>query len=74
MKVKELLRYIEKNQKVILRESRWREIFKGLARELSLRYFGEREIKYIIVDSDIYTRDYLKIEVKKEKENEVSKS
>lgn len=66
MKVRELLRYIEHNQKVILRESRYKELFSGTARQISLLQFGEREVKYLIVDNDIYTRDYLKIEVAKE--------
>lgn len=69
MKLKELLRYIEHNQKVILRESRWRELFRGLARQINIKSFGESEVKYIIVDDDIYTRDYLKIEITKESEN-----
>lgn len=69
MKLKELLRYIEHNQKVILRENRWRELFKGTARQISLNWFGESDVNYIIVDDDIYTRDYLKIEITKESEN-----
>ena len=67
MKIKELLRYIEKNQKVILRESRWRELFKGNARQIWLNQFGDRKVNYIIVDdSDIHSRDYLILEVEKE--------
>lgn len=70
MKLKELLRYIEKSQKVILRESRWRELFKGTAREIWLGQFGDCDVKSIIVDNDIYTRDYLKIEITKENEKQ----
>lgn len=70
MKLKELLRYIEHNQKVILRENRWRELFKGTAREIWLGQFGDCDVKYIIVDDDIYTRDYLKIEITKENEKQ----
>ncbi len=70
MKLKELLRYIEHNQKVILRESRWRELFKGTAREIWLGQFGDCDVKYIIVDNDIYTSDYLKIEITNEKEKQ----
>ena len=66
MKLKELLRYIEKSQKVILRESRWRELFRGTARQINNNQFGDCDVKYIIVDDDIYTRDYLKIEITKE--------
>ena len=66
MKLKELLRFIEHNQKIILRESRWRELFRGPARGISLRQFGECNVKYITVDNDIYTQEYLKIEVEKE--------
>lgn len=66
MKLKELLRFIEKNQKVILRESRWRELFRGTAKQINNNQFGERDVKYIIVDDDIYNRDYLKIEIIKE--------
>ena len=66
MKLKELLRYIEHNQKVILRESKWRELFRGTARQIWLGQFGDCDVKYIIVDDDIYTRDYLKIEIIKE--------
>ena len=68
MKLKELLRYIEHSQKVILRESRWRELFKGTARQIWLGEFGDCDVKYIIADDDIYTRDYLKIEITKERE------
>ncbi len=70
MKLKELLRYIEKSQKVILRESRWRELFRGTARQINNNQFGESDVKYIIVDDDIYTRDYLKIEITKENEKQ----
>lgn len=66
MKLKELLKYIEHNQKVIIQESRWRELFRGTARGINLRLFGEKNVRYIIADDDIYTPDYLKIEVEKE--------
>lgn len=66
MKLKELLRFIEHNQKIILRESRWRELFKGTARQISIDQFGDKNVNYIIADNDIYTPDYLKIEVEKE--------
>lgn len=66
MKLKELLRFIENNQKIILRESRWRELFKGTARQISIDQFGDKNVNYIIADNDIYTPDYLKIEVEKE--------
>lgn len=66
MKLKELLRFIEHNQKIILRESRWRELFRGTARQISIDQFGEKNVNYIIADNDIYTPDYLKIEVEKE--------
>lgn len=66
MKLKELLKFIEHNQKIILRESRWRELFKGTARQISIDQFGDKNVNYIIVDNDIYTPDYLKIEVEKE--------
>ena len=70
MKLKELLRYIEKSQKVILRESRWRELFKGTAKQILLGEFGDCDVKYIIVDDDIYNRDYLKIEITNEDEKQ----
>lgn len=70
MKLKELLRYIEKSQKVILRENRWRELFKGTAKQIRLGEFGDCDVKYIIIDNDIYTRDYLKIEITKENEKQ----
>ena len=54
------------NQKIILRESRWRELFKGTARQISIDQFGDKNVNYIIADNDIYTPDYLKIEVEKE--------
>lgn len=66
MKLKELLRYIEHNQKVILNHGSWAEEFKGTARGINLNAFGDREIDYIYIDNDIYTRDYLKIRLKKE--------
>lgn len=66
MKLKELLRFIEHNQKIILRESRWRELFRGTARQINVKQFGDKNVNYIIADNDIYTPDYLKIEVEKE--------
>ncbi len=66
MKLKELLKFIEHNQKIILRESRWRELFRGTARQISIDQFGDKNVNYIIADNDIYTPDYLKIEVEKE--------
>lgn len=66
MKLKELLKFIEHNQKIILRESRWRELFRGTARQINLKQFGDKNVNYIIVDNDIYTPNYLKIEVEKE--------
>lgn len=66
MKLRELLIFIEYNQKVILRESRWRELFRGTAREINNAQFSERDVRQIIVDNDAYTRDYLKIEIEKE--------
>ena len=66
MKLKELLRFIEHNQKIILRESRWRELFRGTARQISIDQFGDKNVNYIIADNDIYTPEYLKIEVEKE--------
>lgn len=66
MKLKELLKFIEHNQKIILRESKWRELFKGTARQISIDQFGDKNVNYIIADNDIYTPDYLKIEVEKE--------
>lgn len=66
MKLKELLKFIERNQKIILRESRWRELFRGTARQISIEQFGDKNVNYIIADNDIYTSDYLKIEVEKE--------
>lgn len=65
MKLKELIRYIEHNQKVILDHGIWTEEFKGTAREINLHAFGDREIDFIYVDNDIYTRDYLKIRLRK---------
>lgn len=70
MKLKELLRFIEKSQKVILRESRWSELFRGVARQINNNQFGDCDVKYIIVDDDIYNRDYLKIEITKENEKQ----
>lgn len=66
MKLKELLKFIEHNQKIILRDSRWGELFRGTARQINLKQYGEKNINYIIADNDIYTSDYLKIEVEKE--------
>ena len=66
MKLKELLKFIEHNQKIILRESRWRELFRGTARQISIDQFGDKNVNYIIADNDMYTPEYLKIEVEKE--------
>ena len=65
MKLRELLRFIEHNQKVILRESRWSELFRGTARQIN-KDLEETNVRYIIADDDIYNRGYLKIEVEKE--------
>ena len=66
MKLRELIRYIDYNQKVILQESHWKELFRGTVRQINLIAFGERELDYIFIDDDIYTSKYLKIQVKKE--------
>lgn len=66
MKLKELLRYIEYNQKVMLTHGVYSNEFRGKAREINLNEFGEREIEYLYMDNDIYTRDFLKIQIKKE--------
>lgn len=65
MKLRELMRYIEHNQKVILNHGIWTEEFRGTARQINLIAFGDREIEYIYIDNDIYTRDYLKIQLKR---------
>jgi len=68
MKLRELLKFIEYNQKVIIRENRLKELFKGKARQVNLIDFGDSDVRYILADSDIYTRDYLKIEIKQQRE------
>ncbi len=65
MTIRELLRYLEHGQKIIIRESKFKELFSGTTRQVSLSQFGDKEVIYLIVDNDPYTADYLKIEVKR---------
>ena len=64
MKLRELIKYLDYNQKVMLTRGRYSDEFRGVAREINLIAFGDREIDFIYLDDDIYTRDYLKIRLK----------
>lgn len=68
MTIKELLEFIDKNQKIIICSSWYDEIFKGKARQVNP--FNENiykaEVDFIYLDNDLYTREYIKIRVKKD--------
>ena len=68
MNIKELLKFIDRNQKIIICYSWHQEIFKGKAKEVNP--FDEKvidaEVDFIYLDDDLYTKDYIKIKVKKD--------
>lgn len=68
MNIKELLKFIDRNQKIIICYSWHQEIFKGKVKEVNP--FDEKvtdaEVDFIYLDDDLYTKDYIKIKVKKD--------
>lgn len=67
MKLKELLRLIESNQKILINHGPYAEEFRGLKRHINIHASDmlERDVDCIYLDQDIYTKDFLKIRIKK---------
>ena len=68
MKLKELLGFIERNQKIIVNHSPFGEEYKGYRGQLNPHNNDmlEREVDVIYTDQDTYTKEYPKIRVKKQ--------
>lgn len=68
MIIKELLKYIDNNQKIIILYSWHNELFKGLAREVNPfdKKISSAEVDFIYLDNDLYTKDFIKIKIKKD--------
>ena len=68
MNIKELLKFIDKNQKIIICYSWHQEIFKGKAKEVNPfdEKVADAEVDFIYLDNDLYTKDYIKIKIKKD--------
>lgn len=74
MKLKELLKYIDYNQKIILDHGKFSAEYAGQARHVNLHQFGDRDVQYIYVDYDIYYKDYIKIRLFKPETGEKNES
>ena len=72
MKLKELLRFIEASQKIIINRGPFAEDFKGLKRHINNNdtELLDRDVDVIYTDSDFYSQDYIKIRVGKGGEHE----
>lgn len=68
MTIKELLKFIDYNQKIIICESWHNELFKGKAKQVNPfdSKICDAQVDLIYLDNDLYTREYIKIKVKKE--------
>lgn len=68
MKLKELLGFIERNQKIIVSHSPFGEEYKGYRGQLNQHNNDmlEREVDVIYTDQDTYSKEYLKIRVRKQ--------
>ena len=68
MKIKELIKYFEPTQKIIVCLSWHKEIFKGMAKQLNPfdEYINNLDVMFIYTDLDLYARGFIKIQVKKE--------
>lgn len=66
MTIKELLKFFDYNQKLIICYSWHRELFKGKAKEVNPfdKRIANAEVEFIYLDNDIYTKEYIKIKVK----------
>lgn len=69
MTIKELLKIIDTNQKIIIRYSWHNELFRGKAREVNPfdENINAAEVDFIYLDNDLYTKEFIKIKVKKDK-------
>lgn len=69
MTVKELLKFIDTNQKIIICSKWYNELFRGKVREVNPfnDAICKAEVDFIYLDNDPYTKEYLKIRVKKDK-------
>ena len=67
MKLKELLRFIEASQKIIVNRGPFAEDFKGLKKHINPNdeELLERDVDVIYTDQDYYSQDYIKIRVGK---------
>lgn len=67
MILRDLLRYVEANQKILINHGPFAEEFKGLKKQLNPceSEILEREVDVIYTDQDLYTNEYLKIRIKK---------
>lgn len=70
MSIKELLKFFDKNQKIIICYSWHKELFKGKVKEVNPfdTSLVNAEVDFIYLDNDLYTKDFIKIKVKENKE------
>ena len=68
MKIKELLKYFEPAQQIIICKSWHNELYNGKAKQVNPNdeTINELEVQYIYTDLDLYSKGYIKIMVKKE--------
>lgn len=66
MKIKDLMHYFDRGQKISLEHSKFGEEFSGLKNELNIHIFGERDVIAIYTDDDIYKQGFIKIRITKE--------
>lgn len=68
MKLREILKLIEANQKIIINHGPFAEDFKGLKKQINpnASELLERDANVIYTDHDIYSQGYIKIRVNKE--------
>lgn len=65
MTVREVLRFFGKEQLIIVEYNKFAQIFRGKVKELNLKVDGDKIIRYIYSDDDIYNQNYIKIEVER---------
>lgn len=68
MKIKELIKYFEPGQQIIICTSWYHELYNGKAKQVNPNdeTINELEVQYIYTDLNLYTKGYIKIMVKKE--------
>lgn len=67
MKLKEILKLIEANQKIIINHGPFAEEYKGLKKHINpaKTELLERDVHVIYTDHDIYNQDCIKIRISK---------